>query len=201
MFYRPGSTGAFRAGLPSLGGSQAGVRVVYTLDKAAGLGLSLRAASPLSASGAEAMAGIAWQPPDLPVTLLAEQRFGLDHQGSGPSLSLVGGTGPKPVAPGITAESYGEVGVVFRHKADYFAGASLRLGHKIAQVDGHSISLGTGAWGGIQRGTRRLDIGPSLATDLALGGRHARLSLEWRQRVAGNAAPGSGLALTLGADF
>ncbi len=201
IFYRPGSTGPFRAGLPTLGGSQAGVRAVYALDKAAGLGLSLRAASPLSTSGAEAMAGIAWQPLDIPVTLLAEERFGLDHQASGPSISVVGGTGPAPIAPGISAESYGEVGVVFRDKADYFAGGSLRLAHQIAQVDGHAISLGTGAWGGIQRGTRRLDIGPSLATDLALGDHYARLSLEWRQRIAGNAAPGSGLALTLGANF
>ncbi|MBW4330645.1 hypothetical protein KY084_07110 [Stakelama sp. CBK3Z-3] len=201
IFYRPGGGDAFAANLPSLGGSQAGFRAAYTLDTEHRLSASLRVAAPLAMDGAELMAGIAWQPFDAPVTVLAEERFGLDHQGSAPSLTLVGGQGPEPVAPGVDMESYGEIGAIARDRIDYFAGASLRLSHKIARVAGQSIRIGTGAWGGIQRGAKRLDIGPSLSSDVALAGGNARLSIEWRQRVAGNAAPGSGLALTLGTDF
>ncbi|GGO92637.1 hypothetical protein [Stakelama pacifica] len=201
VFYRPGSGGPFRAGLASLGGSQAGMRTTYLLDSESRLSLSLRAASPLSTSGAEVMTGLAWKPFDAPVTLLAEQRFGLDHQRGGPSIALVGGQGPAPVGHGLQLDSYGEVGVIARDRADYFAGGAVRVTRQVATIGARPVLLGLGGWGGIQRGARRLDIGPALTTALPVAGGNARLSLEWRRRVAGNADPGSGLALTLGADF
>ena len=63
------------------------------------------------------------------------------------------------------------------------------------------IDLGLGAWGAAQRGASRVDAGPWLSTALPVAGRSLRLSLEWRQRLAGRATPSSGPALTIGTDF
>ena len=52
-----------------------------------------------------------------------------------------------------------------------------------------------------QPGVERLDLGPRVALGLPLGRTAATLAAEWRVRVAGDAAPRSGLAITLAADF
>jgi hypothetical protein len=62
-------------------------------------------------------------------------------------------------------------------------------------------AFGIGSWGAVQRGVQRLDIGPTLVTSVPIGALQARIALDWRQRIAGNARPGSGIALTLGSDF
>jgi len=62
--------------------------------------------------------------------------------------------------------------------------------------------VGGGVWGGAQKGAARLDIGPSATMTIGLGeSAAARLGLDWRFRVAGDAAPASGPALTLSAGF
>jgi hypothetical protein len=47
----------------------------------------------------------------------------------------------------------------------------------------------------------QLDIGRQLVARTALDGRRLRISVEWRQRVAGTTAPASGAVVILGADF
>ena len=59
-------------------------------------------------------------------------------------------------------------------------------------------SAGFGIWGGIQPGLSRVDVGPRVSMRIR---NNMRVHLDWRQRVAGNAEPGSGPALTLAADF
>ena len=66
---------------------------------------------------------------------------------------------------------------------------------------GIALDLGIGAWGAAQRGAARLDIGPSAAITLPLGTRALRVSFDWRQRIAGDARPVSGPALSIGPDF
>jgi hypothetical protein len=52
------------------------------------------------------------------------------------------------------------------------------------------------------RGAARLgDIGPSASLRFPLDGGSARLAIDYRHRIAGNAAPASGVALTLSAGF
>ena len=63
------------------------------------------------------------------------------------------------------------------------------------------LSLGAGSWGGIQRDASRLDVGPTLRLDLTVGEVPARVSVDWRERVAGDAAPESGVAATLSTRF
>ena len=58
-----------------------------------------------------------------------------------------------------------------------------------------------GAWGGAQDGASRLDIGPSAAVSFRLGEGRGRVAADYRIRVAGEAEPASGPALTLSAGF
>jgi len=56
------------------------------------------------------------------------------------------------------------------------------------------------------RGARRgraagLDVGPSASLDLKIGAALARVSMDYRLRVAGDAEPGSGVAITLSTGF
>jgi hypothetical protein len=63
------------------------------------------------------------------------------------------------------------------------------------------VGIGAGAWGGAQPGASRLDAGPTLSWRLPAARAHLRIEAGWRFRLAGEAAPGSGPALTLLADF
>jgi hypothetical protein len=63
------------------------------------------------------------------------------------------------------------------------------------------LSVGGGAWGGAQEGASRLDIGPTMRLDMLFGKVPARVSLDWRERVTGDAAPESGVAATVSASF
>jgi len=60
------------------------------------------------------------------------------------------------------------------------------------------FSAGVGVWGGAQPGLYRIDAGPRVTVAVR---KNVRVHLDWRQRLAGNAQPGSGPALTLATDF
>ena len=79
---------------------------------------------------------------------------------------------------------------------------TLRLDRGVFELGSIKGSLGGGVWGGAQKGAARLDIGPSAMLEFPLGNRmYGRAALDWRFRVAGNAQPGSGPAVTLSAGF
>jgi hypothetical protein len=196
-----GSTGAAFAG-SQLGGSQAGLRSAYTIDAAHRLAIAGRVSAPFSGDGREAAIGLEWQPTPFPVRIIAEERVFLDSGRGGPTLGLIGGIGPVAVAPGMTAQAYGQAGAIARDGIETFADGAVRVAHELVDIGPARVDIGVGAWGAAQRGAARLDTGPSLSTDVPIGGRaHARLSLDWRARVAGDARLGSGLVLTLGTDF
>ncbi|WP_294261330.1 hypothetical protein [uncultured Sphingomonas sp.] len=200
---RDGGGGASLGPGGQLGGSQGGIRLRYALGSARTLALSARLSSPTRGPGREAALGIEWRPRGAPVALIAEQRLGLDGTPGGPALLAVGGLAPRPVAAGFSLEGYTQAGGVLRSgRSEPFADGALRLAAPVANAgrDGE-VTLGLGAWGGAQRDAQRLDIGPSAAIALPVGERRVRLTLDWRQRIAGRARPGSGLALTIGSDF
>lgn len=186
-----------------LGGSQGGVRLRYALGSARTLALSARLSAPMRGAGREAALGLEWRPRGAPVALIAEQRLGLDGSPGGPALLAVGGLSPRPIAAGFSLEGYAQAGGVLRaDRSEPFADAALRLATPVANAGrAGEVTLGLGAWGGAQRDAQRLDLGPSAAIALPIGDRRLRLTLDWRQRIAGRARPGSGLALTLGSDF
>jgi hypothetical protein len=184
----------------SLGGSQAGARLLYRLggDNGPFIRLGGRIYAPLRrAAGAEAAVGIDWQPVRrLPLFLLAERRQALGDEGrSAFSLTLYGGASAD-LPLGIRLDGYAQTGVVGLRSRDPFVDAAVQLRRPVGPVE-----IGAGAWGAAQPGAARLDVGPQISVRLPARRANLRLSADWRVRIAGNAAPGSGPALTLGADF
>jgi len=182
-----------------LGGSQVGVRVTYALGEARRLALAARVSTPLEGRGREAAAGIEWRPVDAPVRLIAERRWSLDGGRGGPTVMVVAGLPPTRIGP-LSAEAYAQAGAIARGQVDGFADGAARLS-ALLPTGRLKLDLGIGAWGGAQPGAARLDIGPSLGVGVPVGGRRVRVTLDWRQRIAGRARPGSGPAVSIGSDF
>lgn len=181
-----------------LGGSQAGARLTYRLfGRRAPLALSGRVYFPLrQPEGAEAAIGIDWRPlPRVPVNILAERREALGRDGrSDFALSLYGG-GEQRLGP-VRVEAWGQAGAVGLEDPDLFADGLVRATARVGPID-----AGGGVWGGAQPGASRLDAGPHLSTRLRVRGVDLRLMGEWRFRITGDAAPGSGPAFTIASDF
>ena len=196
---RDGGIGQASGG--QLGGSQAGIRVTYALGASRRLALAARLSTPLAGRGAEAALGLDWQPTRLPIHLLAERRIAIDGGRGGTMLGLVGGYGPAPIAGAVTVEGYGQAGLIARDGTEAFVDGALRLAHPIARRGKARLDVGIGTWGGAQRGTARLDIGPSLGLVVPVANHNLRLTADWRQRIAGNARPDSGPALSIGTNF
>lgn len=190
-----GNGGPVAAPGGQIGGGQAGARVAWLVAPRQRVAVYGRITAPLSGKGREAALGLEWQPTRAPVRLVAERRFGLDGNPGGTGIGAIAGIDRE--WRGFRLEAYGQAGAVLRRRAEPYADGAAR-GIRSMEVGGPlRLGLGAGAWGAAQRDAQRLDIGPSAT----LAVRNLRLALDWRQRVAGEARPGSGLALTLGADF
>lgn len=193
--------GAVPAG--RLGGSQAGIRIDYGLAPSAALRPTAyaRVTSALdSPTAPEGAVGLSLQPVRaLPIRFALERRVALGKGGrNATTFMAVGGFGPRPVAGGLEAEGYAQAGMVGLQRRDFFVDGKLSL---LAPVAASPLRIGASMSGGAQPGAERLDLGPEVQLRLPLPHAHARLSLEWRERIAGRAAPSSGLALTLASDF
>ena len=119
----------------------------------------------------------------------------------GPTLLVIGGVGPTPVAAGFTLEAYGEAGAIKRDGVEAFGDGAARMTHKVASVAQAQVDVGAGVWGAGQRGVRRLDVGPTIGAILPIAGVAFKITADWRERIVGNAAPGSGPALSIGTNF
>lgn len=184
-----------------LGGSQAGARLLYRLnrDPARPLSLSGRVYLPLDdADAAEVAVGVDWQPiAAVPVRLLAERREAIGSRGrSDFALTAYGGFGPRRVAGPVHAEGYAQAGVVGVERGDAFVDGAVRA--YVPLDDRDRIRVGAGIWGAAQPDAERVDVGPHLSVRILPG---VRAAAEWRFGVAGDARPGSGPTLTIGADF
>ena len=179
-----------------LGGSQFGARLNYTLTRA--LFATSRISSPLaSRSGAEATVGLGIKRGA--VGLIVEQRFGLDgaHRNA-TSVTAYGGVSGVALPASFRLDGYGQAGLVDRAG---FADGAMRVERSILTQGQLHLSAGAGLWGAIQPHLSRLDVGPQIVARLPVIGRTVRFSAEWRARVAGNASPASGPAISLGTDF
>lgn len=184
-----------------LGGSQVGVRVAYRLDSAGRFAAVARAAAATGVRQQEGAIGVEWQPTRLPVRIVAEQRIGIANIDGGPALGLVGGVSALPLGAGLRLDGYAQGGVIARDRADGYVDGAISVGRTIAERGSARLELGLGAWGAAQRGASRLDLGPSATVVLPVARRGVRVGVQWRERVAGNARPGSGAVLSLGTDF
>ncbi|WP_139810160.1 hypothetical protein [Sphingomonas azotifigens] len=200
LVVRPGRGIGAAPTASQIGGSQFGVRLRYALDRADRLAAYGRIAGPAQGRGTEAALGVEWQPTALPVRLTVEQRFGLDGMRGGPGIGVVAGT-DRRLLGGVRLEGYGQAGMIARAQVEPYADGALRVTVPAARRRDVRLAIGMGAWGAAQRETQRLDLGPSIVAGLPIGPVQARLILDWRQRVMGDARPGSGAALTLASDF
>ena len=184
-----------------LGGSQAGVRARFDLGKS--VGLAARLSGPIGSSrGKEAAVALDVRPfAALPVTLTVERRIALDRGGRDAfALGMFGGV-DREVAPGLRVDGYGQAGVVGIRSRDLYLDGAVRVERDLHSSARWRLGAGMGAWGGAQPGASRLDVGPQLVLHAPVGTLNVRASAEWRQRVAGDARPGSGPVVSLGADF
>lgn len=186
---------------PQLGGSQVGARVAYRLDARGRVAAVARVAAATAVRQQEAAVGVEWQPTRLPIRLVAEQRIGIANIRGGPAIGLVGGVSALPLGAGLRVDGYAQGGVIARDRADGYVDGAASVGRTIASRGRARLELGLGAWGAAQRGAARLDLGPSLVAVLPVEARAIRVGVQWRERVAGNARPGSGAVLSIGADF
>lgn len=206
LFARPDRIGPALAAGGQLGGSQAGVRLAYRLtDLGSGsLALAARLSTPLrDTRGAEAAIGLDWHPVrGVPFRLSAERRIALGRDGRDAwSAYAAGGFYQGGLPMGFEADGYAQAGVVGARSQDLFADAAVRVGRPVALPGGKRLVLGGGVWGAAQPGASRLDAGPRVALSVPAAGATVTGALEWRARVAGTAAPDSGAAFTLAADF
>jgi hypothetical protein len=179
-----------------LGGSQAGLRLAYALDDARRVAVYGRVSAAFDSRQQEGAIGLDWRPTRAPVHLVLERRIGIAGIKGGTAAGVIGGIGPTAIGAGLRLEGYGQAGAILRDRVEGFADGSARVTQTFGPVD-----LGLGAWGAAQRGAARLDLGPTIGVAVPVAGRTFRLTADWRQRVAGDARPGSGPAVSVGVDF
>ncbi len=201
--WRQGSgSGAF-APAAQYGGSQAGLIATWDPFGRAekGVALLVRASATPDGNERELALGARWQPNRRwPISLLAERRFRLDGQDRF-AFYAAGGVNDVEIVGNVKFDAYGQAGYVNGKDGGGFFDAHGRFLHPVATLAGLPLSAGAGAWAGGQTGVRRLDVGPTIATRVETGLTDFTLQLDWRQRVAGNANPKDGLALTVSTGF
>ncbi|GGD57581.1 hypothetical protein GCM10011411_17030 [Aurantiacibacter arachoides] len=139
----------------------------------------------------------------LPVRLHAEGRV-FDGTGGAEIRAAAFAVTELPVAPlpgGFNGEVYAAAGYVAGDFATPFVDGQVRVTRTITQAGSFRLEAGGGSWGGAQRGTGRVDVGPTVAASFPIGSVNARLSADYRIRIAGNAEPADGPAITLSAGF
>ncbi len=145
---------------------------------------------------------------NLPIRLAAELRaidnpFGTDIR---PAAYAISEVPPLSLPLDLSGELYAAGGYVGGDADTFFADGQTTITRKVAnfdlqKADDLRVSVGAGAWGGAQRGVHRLDVGPTLRLDMAIGEMPARVSIDYRERVGGDATPVSGLAATVSTRF
>ena len=179
-----------------LGASQAGARLIYNVDRR--LAAVARFSSEIGRRGGEVAAGVRVHPlVSIPVWVTAERRQAVGKYGGGRNafaLFLEGGLYGRPLPWRFSLDTYLQGGVVGFNSRDLFIDGGLWVTRPVYR----NFSAGFGVWGGAQPGLYRVDAGPRITMRVR---NNVKLHLDWRQRVAGNARPGSGPAITLSGDF
>ncbi len=213
-FWRQGSNAApiSQGRVPIYGASQVGAVLQYRLAPANARDprLHARAYRALVRRGESELAlGASARPlPRVPVRAFGEVRVtdGAFRNELRPSAFAVTEFAPVALPLGTRLEAYAQAGWVGGVEDTFFADGQASVTREIEAMASASdnavrLSVGAGAWGGAQQGAHRVDLGPTMRLDMTMGEVPARLSLDWRERVEGDAGPGSGVAVTLSTRF
>jgi hypothetical protein len=185
------------AGTGTLGGSQAGARLLWRFNPH--LAASLRTTAPVnSRRGGEAALGIRYQPfASIPVAITAERRKAFGQYGVGRNAFAAfveGGLYGRPLPLNASLDTYLQAGIVGAKSRDWFIDGQAAVTRPVYR----NFSAGLGVWGGAQPGLSRLDVGPRLSMQV---GRRMRVHADYRHKLVGNAEPGSGGVVTIAGDF
>lgn len=82
-----------------------------------------------------------------------------------------------------------------------FADIQSRALKRVVELGRFSLAAGGGISGGGQDRPMRLDAGAAACAMLPVGDAHVRVDASWRWRIAGQAMPGKGPAVTLSTSF
>jgi len=190
------------AGSPSLasggqlGASQAGARLIYNYNRQ--IALAARVSSEVGRRGGEVAAGVRVHPlVNIPVWLTAERRQAIGRYGGGRNafaVFLEGGLYQQPLPWRFSFDTYLQGGVVGVRSRDWFVDGAFAVTRPVYR----NFSAGFGIWGAAQPGLSRLDAGPRISMKVR---NNLKVHFDWRQKLVGNARPGSGPAVTLSGDF
>lgn len=185
------------------GGSQSGI--VLTYDPFArsqwAPAILIRASATPDGEERELAFGLRWRPRrGWPIFVTAERRFRGDAQDVY-AVYLSGGLDASPVAKQWKLQGFGQAGYVSGSSGGEFYDAQAKLLHPVGQLGAIKIDAGAGTWAGGQRGASRVDVGPTVTTEIDAGPAKLLVQLDWRMRAAGNAEPKDGVALTLSTGF
>lgn len=192
------------AGASQLGGSQAGLRLAYGFGESGRLRAYGRATVAIEHPKQRELAfGLAFAPaPRFPVDIAVEQRVAAGREGRTALAAMVtGGVGDVALPGGLRLDVYAQAGVVGARRRDGFADGAIVIDRRLGEDEHARFRLGALAAGAVQPGAARVDIGPRMTLRLPEVGQGSRVALDWRQRIAGDAQPESGVALTLATDF
>ncbi len=101
----------------------------------------------------------------------------------------------------FTLESYFQTGAVIHDRTRLFFDGALTATRPVVSAQDLRLSAGAGIWANGQDEVRRLDVGPRLELRFPVGETTQSIALDWRQRIAGSALPGSGPAITLAVQY
>ena len=205
LYLREGAGNASETigGASQLGGSQAGLRLAYGFGDSGRVRAYGRATMALGQTRQRELAfGLAFAPlAQLPVDLAVEQRVAAGPEGrTALAVMASGGVSDVALPAGFRLDAYAQAGIVGAQRRDGFADGAIVVDQRLGDSE-TSLRLGALAAGAVQPGAARVDVGPRVTLRLPEVGEGSRIALDWRQRVAGDARPDSGLALTLAADF
>lgn len=189
---------------PLLGGSQTALRIEYVVDPRRRLRAYARLTDTPGRGGTSDVAlGVAIRPiRTLPVDVHAERRIGVGTGSVNSMLVFAAGGVDNVVLPqDFRLSAYVQAGVADYGPRAGFADGIAVVERQVADHRGFRLSLGQMAAASAQPGASRLDTGPRATLTLPGIGKGAQVALDWRERVAGNARPGRGVALTITADF
>lgn len=189
---------------PLLGGGQVGTNIGWKINPLASRPLSLvlrtTAANDDPRATGQAAVGVKWQV--LPwVSVSAERLLALGEFATDGFTGRIaaGAEGRRGM---LEWQTYGEAGII--DDGSWYGGGQARLTTPLFNLRKGRWSAGGGAWGGAQSGLEaatRLDVGPSLLVRQPVGRVNLSVEANYRWRVAGNADPGNGPAVTLATSF
>ncbi|MBB4631293.1 hypothetical protein [Sphingosinicella soli] len=200
---------------PLLGGGQSGARIGYTIDPLSRRPVEVFARAAIahdringSERSMQTAIGAAWMPRGRQGPAISAERLlaaGGDAR-SAWSLRVSGGgwhTADDRMPFDLSA--YVEAGVVGARSRDGFAGGQALALYPLTTEGRFRTGIGTGLWGSLQDSgngsTSKLEIGPAAQLTRQLGTGTIELRGEYRFRIAGEAAPGSGPAVTIATRF